>query len=214
MEWCVDAEGVKITSVDDSGLGVLVEGTRSVYVSRCLSDSVKGILAGDYVCNRLHEAAMNIRQGGVYFASDAKDYLLESLSDDDTEWCSYYGENIDMVRKSMHGDLGGIEANVPRTRYARMSVQRLERFRPELSESFKVLVELANGIVAATDSLDSPNAVSLRADFADIAKRASQMFSLLRESQLPMMAVVHDLLAERLKVALVMSAFEEAGVST
>ena len=214
VEWSVGADGIEITSVDDSGLGVLGESTEGGYVAKCLSESVKGILAGEDVCNRLHEAAMNIRQGGVYFASDARDYLLENLSDDDTEWCSYYGENKEMVRKSMHGSLGEIESYVPRTRYGRMSTQRLEQFRPELSESFKVLVELTNEIVATTESLDSPNAVSLHSDFAEVAKRANQMSSLLRESQLPMMAVVHDLLAERLKEALVMSAFEEAGAST
>jgi hypothetical protein len=129
---------------------------------------------------------------------------------------SRLGEMID--RKGVHGSIGGLEARVPRTRYAKIGSERISDFEVELRESFDIVVRLVAGMVDECQQLvfddDDETGIdldslrdSLVTESSMIADLGTRTARLARMEHLVELAQLHDDLSDRAGAALVVNEF-------
>lgn len=184
------------------------------FVSQELKRVVKEAFDGEVSCNRLHKLSKMVDADDIYWLSS----IAESIEDvEDNEWYTYYKDNKDDIDSTLSGKIRETKARVPKTRFSKLSVKKLDENIETFNESIKVLSELMLNIVDVDGKLvfdiKSGGFETINKSLIDEAQTIVGLLSKAKKLLLPgvsnkkRMAEAHDKLAERLKTMMVVSEY-------
>ena len=87
-----------------------------------------------------------------YTMASSFEQIREVAMDRSRAWRRYYDENRDEIRRALHGRLGKIESRLPRTKFARVSRERLADFEKEIRESLSTILDEVAGAIRRIES--------------------------------------------------------------
>jgi hypothetical protein len=162
---------------------------------------------------QVRELLSLVNKDDLYWLSDV-DNVFEDITKE-SEWMKMYDTNIERIRTSLYGNIRAIEANVPKIKYSSIPKNKIGDFYGEVTESMCIVKdsvckvsESCNGI-QFKDKEEFLGSIrdSLIAEAQSIGALLGKAEKLYRQDGLPLLANIHDKLADRVRVMAVMSEY-------
>ena len=110
------------------------------------------------------------------------------------------------IRRSLSG-ADVIERSVPSTPYSRIPKGRIEDFRPELTDSIRVISDRIESLCRDMDGMDGDGVTMVREDMSTIIRDIDTVLRFSGPNDIHVMAKYHDDLAEWARPMLVVGRF-------
>jgi hypothetical protein len=217
ISYSINEDGKYSITSDRSNksVGVVADEDITADVSNQLNGIVKSIIKGKGISRtQVRELASMVSKDETYWMSDILSLVESTMSD--SEWSKMYEANTEKVRTGVYGSIRAIESNIPKTRYSLVPKDKMGDFAVEVKESivmikdvFSKIVEDCKGNLAFRDKDEFLNGIreSLLAEAQAVVDLLGKADKLQRQDNLPIVAGIHDKLAERAKTAAVTSEY-------
>lgn len=198
----------------NKSIDVISEDNAVNHVAGQLSSVVSTIMKDKELSRtQVRELLSLVNKDDLYWLSDV-DNVFEDVTKD-SEWMKMYDTNVERIRTSLYGNIRAIEANVPKLKYSSIPKNKLVDFYGEVTESMGIIKNSVGSVsencggIQFKDKEEFLGSIrdSLIAEAQSIGALLGKAEKLYRQDGLPLLANIHDKLADRVRVMAVMSEY-------